>query len=218
MLQQKVDFSRDAPATFVCINHRCPDYFEPALRIHGTGDNDKVEIHPLTVLPTQEEANKGSYGRAPTYCQRKECGEKQELGDGVWACRTHNPEMFKEAKLPGVKIDTGKPPVYTEFLMQFPLSIRMIALVGDAGSKAAGHVRSGWKEVERGHERYSNAMGRHLLDEAQLLASSDVDTSDPMRDLIWQAATVAWNDLARLEHLIRENRAAAERLDTTREA
>lgn len=140
------------------------------------------------------------------------CGTIQIWDDEASAY--HCPKCHPVA---GIKLDAEKPPIYTEFLMQFPLSIRMIALVGDAGSKAVGHVRSGWKEVDRGHERYSNALGRHLLEEAQLAGDSACESPDPVRDLIWQAATVAWNDLARLEHLIRTNQAAAERLDTTRE-
>lgn len=158
--------------TYICINSKCPEYFEPALRIHGTGDNDKVRIHPTTVLPSEP-------------------------------VRGH-----------GIKLDNNKPPVFTEFLMQFPRAIRLIALVGDEGTKAPGHVRSGWKGVEQGYLRYSDAAARHMLDEA--IRGTEPGTAD-IAELIWQAATVTWNNLARLEHLIRENRSAAERLDPTAE-
>lgn len=113
----------------------------------------------------------------------------------------------------GIKLDNGKPKVYTEFLMQFPRAIRLVARVGERGSQAPGHVRSGWKSVDRGHERYSNAFARHILREVMLATEAEPTSPDPMHDLIWEAATVAWNDLARLEHLIRANSAAAERID-----
>jgi hypothetical protein len=152
-------------SSMICINSKCPNYFEPALR--------------------------------------QDIVKEPERGHGI-------------------KLDRGKPPVFTEFLMQFPRAIRLIAMVGDKGSKAPGHVRSGWQGVDDGYLRYSDAAARHLLDEAMLGSSSYVveegpDAPDPMRDLLWQAATVAWNDLARLEHLIKNNAEAAERLDPTRE-
>lgn len=160
----------------VCINSMCPGYFEPALRIPGTGDNDRVQIHPTTVLPPSE----------------------PERGHGI-------------------KLDTGKPLIYSEFIQQFPLTMRLIALIGDAGSKAPGHVRGGWKSVDRGFERYSEAMLRHMGKEIELNTGPEPDSPDPMRDLIWQVGTVTWNSLARTELLLRENQSAAERLDTTRE-
>ncbi len=148
--------------TYICINTKCPDYFEPAPRQSNT---------PLEIPPTEP-------------------------------ARGH-----------GIKLDSGKPLVYTEFLRQFPRAIRLIARVGEAGTNAPGHVRSGWKSVEQGYERYSDAFARHILKEALLATEAEPVSPDPMHDLLWEAATVAWNDLARLEHLIRANNAAAERLD-----
>ncbi len=148
----------DKGGKWVCINNRCPNYFEPAAR------------HPET-LPAEP-------------------------------ARAH-----------GVKLDTGKPLVYTEFLRQFPRAIRLIARVGEAGTRAPGHVRSGWKSVEQGYERYSDAFARHILKEALLATEAEPISPDPMHVLLWEAATVACNDLARLEHWIRANNAAAERLD-----
>lgn len=113
----------------------------------------------------------------------------------------------------GVKLDNGKPLVYTEFLRQFPRAIRLVARVGERGTQAPGHVRSGWKSVAQGYERYSDAFARHILREAMLATDAEPTSPDPMHDLIWEAATVCWNDLARLEHLVKQNQAAAERID-----
>jgi hypothetical protein len=172
---------------WVCINTKCPDYFEKALR------QDTAKAAPAYTFTNDGEA---AFPNAD---------EVRFATSGI-------------GRAPGVKLDKGKPPVFTEFLMQFPRAIRMITRVGAKGTEAPGHVRSGWKAVIDGYLRYSDAQARHLIDEAILggearLLDETEEGTDPVEDLIWQAATVAWNDLARLELLIRENRAAAERLD-----
>lgn len=149
----------------VCINNRCPDYFEPAAR------------HP-----------------------------------DAEPARGH-----------GIKLDTGKVPVFTEFLMQFPDAIELVAWIGEKGSKAPGHVRSGWKSVEDGYMRYSDAFGRHILEEARRLTVTEPDSPDPDFDLLFQIATVAWNSMARLQLYAKQNpgvvvRAIGERVDSAREA
>lgn len=254
---------------YICINSRCPDYFEPAAahpeaanytfrdasaprpapaNVGKSGKDALSDLLSETIPLTPIHRACGSCGGSMT-----EVAETEELGptrmtyhclnhlcDKYWRLPTEGDYSAKRVKsqgewsscqhpknpddeqcfichpVAGVKLDRGKPPVFTEFLMQFPRAIRLISLVGEAGSKAPGHVRSGWKEVDQGYFRYSNGMARHLLDEA-IRGTSEVPEKTDLEDLIWQAATVAWNDLARLEHLIRDNAAAAERLDTTRE-
>lgn len=143
------------------------------------------------------------------WCLDPRCPEYRPLPDQM---PTQVPPS-EEPRGHGIKLDSGKPLVYTEFLRQFPRAIRLVARVGEAGSKAPGHVRSGWKSVEQGYERYSDAFGRHILKEAILATVAEPDSHDPMADLLWEAATVAWNDFARLEHLIKQNAAATERID-----
>lgn len=184
MQEKPIDVTRDS-YTYVCINSKCPDYFEPALR-QPLSAKDQLMANIL------------------------EKSFKTDGPDGVALNCIPHPEP-KRAH--GVKLDTGKPLVYTEFLRQFPRAIRMVARVGEEGTLAPGHVRSGWKSVEQGYERYSDAFARHILKEAILATSEEVESEDPMHDLLWEAATVAWNDLARLEHLIKQNAAAAERID-----
>jgi len=214
----------------VCINTKCPDYFEPAVAhprrcgyCLGTMAQEAVteELGPTKMRwrcldPLCPES------RPPSDALRPKLSDKDQLmanlleknfktdgPDGVTLNSIPHPEPKREH---GVKLDMGKPLVYTEFLRQFPRAIRLVARVGEKGTQAPGHVRSGWKSVEQGYERYSDAFARHILKEA-ILATSEVETEDPMQDLLWEAATVAWNDLARLEHLIRQNSYAAERLD-----
>lgn len=157
----------------------------------------------------------------PTYtkyeCWNRQCPEykrpcriSETILDGKTPLEIPPTEPIRDH---GIKLDAGKPLVYTEFLRQFPRAIRLIARVGEKGTNAPGHVRSGWKSVEQGYERYSDAFARHILREALLATEAEPISPDPMHDLLWEAATVAWNDLARLEHLIRANNAAAERLD-----
>jgi hypothetical protein len=190
----------------VCINTRCPNYFEPAAR------------HPDFKPPKCKQCD----GRMAQFADSEGVGKTSIR----WVCldpqcpayepMTNTPQEIpptEPARGHGIKLDSGKPLVYTEFLRQFPRAIRLIARVGAAGTNAPGHVRSGWKSVEQGYERYSDAFARHILKEALLATEAEPVSPDPMYDLLWEAATVAWNDLARLEHLIRTNNAAAERLD-----
>jgi Domain of unknown function (DUF5664) len=113
----------------------------------------------------------------------------------------------------GIKLDADKVPVYTEFLMQFPRAIQAVARIGAEGTQAPGHVRSGWQGVPQGYERYSNALGRHILDEIIWATTPTTpEEVDPDYELMHAAATVAWNAMARLELLLREH---PERLDTS---
>ena len=98
-------------------------------------------------------------------------------------------------RAPGVKIDLGKPEVYTGAFLSFPLALQEIAKITLKGTKEPGHVLHGWKVVPEGFKRYSEAMGRHLLREAL--------TGDP-DEHTFQIATTCWNDLARLEHRLQD--------------
>lgn len=100
-----------------------------------------------------------------------------------------------QARRPGVKLDVGKPEVYTGVFQSFPLALQEISRITIEGTKEPGHVLHGWKEVPEGFKRYSEAMGRHLLREAL--------TGDP-DEHTFQIATTCWNDLARLEHRLQD--------------
>lgn len=153
------------------------------------------------------------------YCLDPRCPEYQQLPDQM---PTQVPES-EPVRGHGIKLDTGKVPVFTEFLMQFPDAIELVAWIGDKGSRAPGHVRSGWKSVGDGYHRYSDAFARHILEEARRLTVTEPDSPDPEFDLLFQIATVAWNSMARLQLYVKENprvvaRAIGERLDSGSEA
>jgi hypothetical protein len=98
---------------------------------------------------------------------------------------------LSEESKEGVKFDQGKlrydllPPDVLEALAQ---------ILTDGAVK---YSDNGWLEVPDGIARYSDAMGRHLLKEAQ---GEKVDPSGALH-----AAHVAWNALARLEIMLRDS-------------
>ncbi len=98
-----------------------------------------------------------------------------------------------DAHDPGAKLDAGKPRM--GLVMQgFPRALLAVGVVATVG--AAKYSDGGWLTVKEGFERYTDAMHRHILEEA-------IDgVIDPKTDLN-HAAQVAWNALARLELLLR---------------
>lgn len=96
---------------------------------------------------------------------------------------------------PGAKMDAGKPCVYQGAIGYFPLAIDAVAEVSTFG--ATKYAWRGWETVPDGFNRYSNAMGRHLLKEGS------GEQNDPDSGLL-HAAHTAWNALARLELMLRK--------------
>lgn len=96
----------------------------------------------------------------------------------------------------GAKLDAGKVCVYQGAIGYFPRAIEQIAAVSTFGARK--YAWKGWETVPDGVNRYSDALGRHLLQEA----CGDVYDRDSG---LLHAAHGAWNALARLELLLREN-------------
>jgi hypothetical protein len=94
---------------------------------------------------------------------------------------------------PGLKHDTGKIRP-TLVINSMALAMQAIAEVGTYG--AAKYSDDNWLEVEDGIERYTDAMYRHLLDEAAGEALDDESG-------LMHAAHAAWNAIARLELMLR---------------
>lgn len=94
---------------------------------------------------------------------------------------------------PGAKLDSGKPMIGL-VMAPFGLALKEIAAVGTYGCKK--YSRNGWETVPDGVNRYTDAMYRHLL--AEHLQKYDQDTG------IMHAAHAAWNAIARLELMLRE--------------
>ena len=100
----------------------------------------------------------------------------------------------RSAHEPGAKLDANKPRCGL-VLGGFSRALGQVAQVGTFG--AAKYTDNGWRSVPAGQERYTDALWRHLLAEAQ------GQQADPDSGLL-HAAHTAWNALARLELKLQE--------------
>lgn len=89
-----------------------------------------------------------------------------------------------------VKYDGGKAPIFRGALLYFPRAMEKVAAVSQFG--ASKYAWNGWRNVDDGYNRYSDAMVRHLAYEGK------GEVLDPESGLP-HAAHAAWNALARLE-------------------
>lgn len=95
----------------------------------------------------------------------------------------------------GAKLDAGKPAVFRGALGYFPRAIEQVAAVSTFG--ATKYAWKGWETVPDGINRYTDALGRHLLREGRGV-TYDEDSG------LLEAAHTAWNALARLELMLKE--------------
>lgn len=105
----------------------------------------------------------------------------------------------------GKKFDGGKSPVTQACLHYFPKALCAVSEVSGYGAAKyeVPFSDKNWTTVPNGYERYSDALGRHLLSEG----------SEGMYDSeskLMHAAHAAWNALARLELLLNNGFAIAE--------
>ena len=96
--------------------------------------------------------------------------------------------------VPGAKDDKAKP--MAGVLLDFSRALEAVVDVGTMGARK--YARGNWQFVTNGHERYTDAMMRHLL------AESHTEGYDDESGML-HAAHVAWNALARLEILLRRD-------------
>lgn len=111
----------------------------------------------------------------------------------------------------GKKYDSGRSPITQGLAQYFPNALTAVANVSQYGLVKYDLVYSdvNWLRVDDGYNRYSDALGRHLLGEFL-----DPDGIDPESGF-HHAAQVAWNALARLERLIRDGKAKTTRIIKT---
>lgn len=95
---------------------------------------------------------------------------------------------------PGAKLDSGKAKIMQGVIQYFPRALKAVSGVSEAGAEK--YTWNGWESVPDGINRYSNAMGRHLL-AAVTEGLYDKDTG------CLHAAQVAWNAMAVLELTLR---------------
>jgi hypothetical protein len=99
-----------------------------------------------------------------------------------------------DAHTQGAKLDAGKNRL-SLVLFGFARALEEVGKVGTYGAKK--YTDNGWCEVPDGVQRYSDAMLRHVLAEAR---GEVLDCDTGLR----HAAHAAWNALARLDLMIRE--------------
>ena len=104
-----------------------------------------------------------------------------------------NSSVAADPSLIGRKDDSSKPQPAL-IINDMPRALMAVAEVGTFG--ALKYSKSNWLNVEDGIERYTNAMDRHRIKEG-------VETHDGDSGLM-HAAHTAWNALARLELMLRE--------------
>jgi len=102
-----------------------------------------------------------------------------------------------DAKVPGAKLDAGKAPVGRGVLHYFPRALTAVACLSGAGAKK--YSWKGWENVPDGVNRYTDALARHELGIEGDFGRRDRDSG------ALEATAVAWNALARLELVLREN-------------
>lgn len=103
---------------------------------------------------------------------------------------------------PGAKMDAGKPPLRL-ILQAMPRALLAVAKVGGYGAQK--YTESGWLHVDRGIERYTDAMLRHVVSEG--IGHIDPESGFP------HAAHAAWGALARLELMLRAQEHEADESD-----
>lgn len=94
-----------------------------------------------------------------------------------------------------VKYDQNKSPIYRGAVGYFPKAISGVASVSAFG--ATKYAWKGWEHVPDGIDRYTDAMVRHLVQEA----TGEVLDPDSGLPHAWH---VAWNALARAELIMKE--------------
>lgn len=107
-----------------------------------------------------------------------------------------DPVHGNNLKIAGTKADNGKAPVMQGVMRYFPRAQEAVAFVSLDGANK--YTWNGWETVPDAINRYDNALGRHILKESYE-GMYDMDTG------ALHAAHVAWNAMARLELMLREN-------------
>lgn len=106
----------------------------------------------------------------------------------------------------GIKLDAGKLPVMRGVFLRFPRSMYEIARVSQMGTTKYGVPISDMEyvKVADGAGRYTDAVGRHLLDEAigGPLNTEKGGELPPEGVTVLHAAQAAWDCLARLEIML----------------
>ena len=117
--------------------------------------------------------------------------------------------LGKAPKEPGSKLDFGKSPVYRGAIAYFPRALMAVANVSAYGANKYSWM--GWASVPDGINRYKDALGRHIAKQ-EIEGPFDLEIrNDPKYPgEVLHAAQVAWNALAVLELLLKEQENATQ--------
>ncbi len=96
---------------------------------------------------------------------------------------------------PGAKLDSSKPPMMRGAIAFFPRALEAVAAASAKG--ADKYAWGGWVDAPDGINRYGDALVRHLCAEHR---GETLDQDSKLH----HAAHAAWNALARLELILRE--------------
>lgn len=118
---------------------------------------------------------------------------EKEFRTGVKEATNDKPEDVSKG---AIKYDAGKSPIFRGAVSYFPRALAAVAAVSEFGARK--YAWKGWESVPDGYNRYSDALVRHLTYEGQN------EVLDPDSGLL-HAAHAAWNALARLELLLKED-------------
>lgn len=108
------------------------------------------------------------------------------------------------------KMDAGKLPVMNGVFLRFPRAMQEIARVSAAGTTKyeVPITDMGYADVENGEDRYTDALGRHLLAQA-LEGDVNVERGGALPAegvALLHAAQAAWDALARLEIMLKHRK------------
>lgn len=108
-----------------------------------------------------------------------------------------------DAHEPGAKLDAGKSPVFRGVLQYFPRAVKAVGFLSLSGANR--YSWAGWRSVENGVARYSDAMARHIVDEA-IEGPWDLKwLNDPEYPAhVLHKTAIAWNALAALDKTLEE--------------
>lgn len=128
-------------------------------------------------------------------------GDEAEDASPIPLLEADAPAVEVDPHVPGAKLDAGKNRLGL-VLGGFAAALTQVGHIGTFG--AGKYTPDGWKHVPGGVDRYTDALYRHLLAEAQ------GEETDPESGLP-HAAHVAWNALARLDLMLKTDEKPSER-------
>lgn len=129
-----------------------------------------------------------------THVEQSIFGDAPNFAAAVPTAQRHERDPFGiDPHQPGAKCDAGKTPL-SMITDTMPHALAAIARVAEFGARK--YSRDGWLRVPNGITRYTDAMLRHIV--ADAIEYADQESSLP------HAAHAAWNALARLELILRE--------------